>query len=106
MADNAGLDIISVAEAGTLDGLFAERVRRTPDAVAYREYDEAEGGWRDRSWRDIERQVARWQHSLHRDGVVIPITAVAYAAFAVGIDRSIEAFRKLSAKSSIAREGA
>jgi long-chain acyl-CoA synthetase len=69
MADNAGLDIISVAEAGTLDGLFAERVRRTPDGVAYREYDEAEGGWRDRSWRDIERQVARWQHSLNRDGV-------------------------------------
>ena len=43
---------------------------------------------------------------LTEGNLVIPITAVAYAAFAVGIDRSIEAFRKLSAKSSIAREGA
>ena len=70
MAEDArGLDIITPAEAKTLDGLFAERVRRTPNAVGYREYDEAEGGWRDYTWRDMEREIARWQHSLARDGV-------------------------------------
>lgn len=70
MADNAGvLDIITADEARTLDGLFAERVRRTPNATAYRQYDDGEGRWRDHSWQAIEREVARWQHSLKRDGV-------------------------------------
>jgi long-chain acyl-CoA synthetase len=70
MAENAReLDIISVTEAKTLDGLFAERVRRTPNAAGYREYDEAEGRWRDHTWQDIQQQIARWQHSLKRDGV-------------------------------------
>ncbi|MPZ41921.1 MAG: AMP-binding protein [Betaproteobacteria bacterium] len=70
MAENGReVDTISVTEAKTLDGLFAERVRRTPDAAGYREYDEAEGRWRDHTWQDMHRQVARWQHSLNRDGV-------------------------------------
>ncbi len=70
MAENGrGVDTISVTEAKTLDGLFCERVRRTPNAAGYREYDETEGRWRDHTWKDIERQVARWQHSLQRDGV-------------------------------------
>jgi hypothetical protein len=38
--------------------------------------------------------------------LVIPITAAAYAAFAVGVDRSVEAFRKLVVKPSVAQEGA
>jgi long-chain acyl-CoA synthetase len=70
MAENArDVDIITAAEAKTLDGLFAERVRRTPDAAGYREFDEAAGGWRDITWAEMNRQVARWQHSLARDGV-------------------------------------
>jgi long-chain acyl-CoA synthetase len=70
MAENGrDLDIISVTDARTLDGLFAERVRRTPNAAGYREFDEAEGLWRDHTWQDIHRQIARWQHSLARDGV-------------------------------------
>jgi hypothetical protein len=37
--------------------------------------------------------------------LVLPITAVVYVAFAVGVDRSIDAFRKLAAR-PIAQEGA
>jgi long-chain acyl-CoA synthetase len=70
MAENArDVDIITAAEASTLDGLFAERVRRTPHAAGYREFDEGSGGWRDFTWAEVNRQVARWQHSLARDGV-------------------------------------
>ena len=70
MAEDPGvLDIIAVDEAKTLDGLFAERVRRTPNATAYRQYDAGEGRWRDYSWQAIQREVARWQHSLKRDGL-------------------------------------
>ena len=68
MALAENVDIIGTAEAKTLDGLFAARVRRSPDAAAYREY--AEGtGWKDVTWAQINRQVARWQHSLARDGL-------------------------------------
>ncbi len=63
------LDIITVSEAKTLDGLFAERVRRTPQAAAYRECGDGETQWHDITWEQINRQVARWQHSLQRDGV-------------------------------------
>ena len=38
--------------------------------------------------------------------LVIPVTAVVYAAFAVGVDRSIEAYRKVVVNASVAREGA
>lgn len=66
MTDN--VDIIQAAQAKTLDGLFAERVRRSPDAPAYREYVEG-SGWKDITWAQMNRQVARWQHSLARDGL-------------------------------------
>lgn len=51
-------------EARTLDGLFRARVNRTPDAVAYRYFDKAAGGWHDSSWREMAREVARWQAGL------------------------------------------
>lgn len=70
MAENSqDIDIISVDIARTLDGLFAERVRRTPDTAGYREYDEAGAAWRDITWAQMNAQIARWQRSLERDGV-------------------------------------
>jgi long-chain acyl-CoA synthetase len=60
---------ISSAEAVTLDGLFRERVNRTPDAVAYRDYNQPHANWRDYTWAQIDRQVARWQAALERDGL-------------------------------------
>ncbi len=68
MAHPENVDIIGLAEAKTLDGLFAARVRRSPDASAYREYV-AGRGWKDITWAQINQQVARWQHSLARDGL-------------------------------------
>jgi len=58
------LDKISADVAGTLAGLFRERVRRTPDAVAFREYDESSARWIDSTWADMAAQVARWQAAL------------------------------------------
>ena len=61
--------LIPADAAVTLDGLFRERVKRTPDLVAYREYVEEHGNWRDYTWAQIDRQVARWQAALERDGL-------------------------------------
>jgi long-chain acyl-CoA synthetase len=55
------LDKIPAATAGTLAGLFRERVRRTPEATAYRHYDETTGRWQDSSWADMAAAVAQWQ---------------------------------------------
>ncbi len=60
---------ISSTQAVTLDGLFRERVQRTPDAVAYREYNQQHANWRDYTWAQIDRQVGRWQAALARDGL-------------------------------------
>ena len=60
---------ISAAEAVTLDGLFRERVLRTPEKVAYRDFNQQHANWRDYTWAQIDRQVARWQAALERDGL-------------------------------------
>ncbi len=57
-------DIISIEAAGTLDGLMYQRVRRTPDALAYRSYDAETKHWRDTSWREVGEQAARWTAAL------------------------------------------
>ncbi len=61
--------VISAAEAVTLDGLFRERVKRTAEAVAYRDFNAQHANWRDYTWAQIDRQVARWQAALERDGL-------------------------------------
>ena len=61
--------VIPVETAVTLDGLFRERVRRTPDLVAYRAYNEQHNNWRDYTWAQINHQVARWQAALEKDGL-------------------------------------
>lgn len=70
MSRNAGLlHLISHAEARTLDGLFRERLRRSPDSVAYKDWHEPRGGWRDHTWAQIDCEVARWQVALEGEGV-------------------------------------
>src|SRR3954468_8734623 len=60
---------ITSAEAVTLDGLFRERVARTPESIAYREFNQQHANWRDYTWAQIDRQVARWEAALERDGL-------------------------------------
>jgi len=61
--------VIPMAAAGTLDGLFRERVRRTPDLTACKAWSEQYGEWRDYSWAQMDRQVARWQAALEKEGL-------------------------------------
>jgi long-chain acyl-CoA synthetase len=61
--------VIPVRDAVTLDGLFRERVRRTPDLVAYKAYNDQHRNWRDYTWAQMDRQVARWQAALEKDGL-------------------------------------
>jgi long-chain acyl-CoA synthetase len=70
MSQNANIaHVIPVEAAGTLDGLFRERVKHTPDLVAYRDFNQQHGNWRDYTWAQINHQVARWQAALASDGL-------------------------------------
>jgi long-chain acyl-CoA synthetase len=62
-------DIISAENAGTLDDLMRQRIRRTPDTLAYRSYDAATRHWRDLSWGEVGEQVARWTAALAAEGL-------------------------------------
>lgn len=68
MSTNADY-LIPAEKAVTLDGLFRERVGRTPDALAYRDFNSRHNNWRDYTWAHIDHQVARWQAALERDGL-------------------------------------
>lgn len=55
-------DVISPEQAGTLHGLFLERVRRSPDKTAYRYFQQ--DAWHDITWKAMLIEVARWQAAL------------------------------------------
>ena len=57
-------DLISCAEAGTLPGLFQRRIERTPETVAYQQYDPAGQRWISYTWQEIHIQYSRWQQAL------------------------------------------
>lgn len=62
-------DLIGVKAAGSLAGLLAERIARSPQAVAYRNYDREAREWCDYSWARIGQEVARWQAGLRAEGL-------------------------------------
>jgi long-chain acyl-CoA synthetase len=62
-------DVIAAEEAVTIDGLFRERVRRTPTLTAYRYFDEASAAWREYTWSAISDQVLRCAAALAREGL-------------------------------------
>lgn len=45
-------------------GLFRQRVRRCPDAIAYRDYDYTKRVWRDHNWRKISERVDAFRTAL------------------------------------------
>jgi len=56
--------LVTPEQAVTLSGLFFERVKRTPDTLAYRYFDSATEVWKDISWSEAGAEVARWQAAL------------------------------------------
>ena len=63
-------NLISTEQAGTLDGLFAVRVRRSPRREAYGYFDRKAGAWKSYSWERMAGEVARWQKAFGREDLV------------------------------------
>lgn len=62
-------DLIPLERARTLDGLFHQRVERSPDRIAYRWFARADGAWHSITWRETARQVGRWRAALRAEGL-------------------------------------
>ncbi|NOU01685.1 MAG: long-chain fatty acid--CoA ligase [Gallionella sp.] len=60
-------DVISPQQAGTLHGLFLQRVALSPDKTAYRYF--SQNVWQQLTWREVHSQVARWQAALSKHGL-------------------------------------
>ncbi|RMG56456.1 MAG: long-chain fatty acid--CoA ligase [Gammaproteobacteria bacterium] len=60
---------ITPQEAPTISALFRERVRRTPDAVAYLQYDNGTKTWQETTWQGMAVEVGRWQAALQKEGL-------------------------------------
>lgn len=60
---------IPLTTARNLYGLFRERVRLTPDELAYRQFERAAGQWVEYRWSQVADLAARMQAALHSDGL-------------------------------------
>jgi long-chain acyl-CoA synthetase len=65
--DRPATSFIGCEAARTLPGLFRQRVESTPDASAYRQFQD--GAWRDTTWAEMARLVACWQRGLEAEGL-------------------------------------
>lgn len=61
--------VINPDRAQTLSGLFHERLSASPDKIAYRQFDAATETWQSLTWRDIAREVVRWQAALTKENL-------------------------------------
>ncbi|MDP3281848.1 MAG: AMP-binding protein, partial [Nitrosomonas sp.] len=62
--------VIPVEIAKTLDGLFKERVQRSPQKEAYRYFHPISEQWSGYTWEQINQFVARWQAALVKESLV------------------------------------
>lgn len=58
---------ITPEKAITLHGLLIERVKLTPDAEAYRHFDNTANAWVSFTWLQVRDEVARWQSALLKE---------------------------------------
>ncbi|MDH5426286.1 MAG: AMP-binding protein, partial [Gammaproteobacteria bacterium] len=62
-------DAITPEVAGTIPALFRERLKRSPDKIAYQQYNFANKRWESSSWNEIATEVARWQAALEKENL-------------------------------------
>jgi len=63
-------DIITADTVTTLPGLFRERVKRTPQHIAYKDFDREQQAWQGLTWAEMATQVARWQAAFAQENLV------------------------------------
>ena len=57
-------ELITIEQAGTLDGLFYERTIRSADDVAYIQYNKNTKSWEETTWNEMAALVGKWQKAM------------------------------------------
>ena len=60
---------VPVTADDSIAGAFAKRVAMSPDAPAYREYDEGAGAWKAHTWSETARMVGRVRAGYSAEGL-------------------------------------
>jgi long-chain acyl-CoA synthetase len=66
---NPKIDYIRLQDADTIGRVFQERIKRSPDATAFIQYDEEQEKWQETSWRTMAQIVARWQAAFRSENL-------------------------------------
>ncbi|MFK5986977.1 MAG: long-chain fatty acid--CoA ligase [Pseudomonadota bacterium] len=61
--------LILPKQADTLDGLFYERVHKTPDKVAYVQFNKEQQQWENVTWNDVSHLVMMWQAAMKKEAL-------------------------------------
>jgi long-chain acyl-CoA synthetase len=62
-------ELISIEQAGTLDGLFYERLQRSADKLAYIQYNKNTKSWDETHWQDMADLISRWQQAIAKENL-------------------------------------
>ncbi len=60
-------NIISPQQAQTLSGLFYERIQKTPDNIAYVQFNRKTENWEQTSWDEMGQMIAHWQDAIKQE---------------------------------------
>jgi len=66
---NKCTDTIPHDQAPTLAAAFRERIKHSPNKVAYTQFNDATNQWDETTWEEMGRHVARWQSALQKEGL-------------------------------------
>lgn len=69
LSAHSDLDVINSQEAQTIDQVFRERVRRSPDKTAFTQYDAQLERWHGLTWGEMAGLVERWQVAFRDSGL-------------------------------------
>jgi long-chain acyl-CoA synthetase len=69
MRDLSRTQHVTAAEARTLPGLLNLRVKHSPDAPAYHQYQPSRDCWQIWTWLEIGQEVNRWRQALAGEGL-------------------------------------
>ncbi len=62
-------DIIALDHVSSLAELFQQRVQRTPQATAYRQFNYESKQWEDFTWQEMADAIALWQTALQQESL-------------------------------------
>ncbi len=67
--DTDGSDVIHPDTAKSIYGLMRERLLRSPEHCAYRQFDEEAETWQDTNWRELNELIACWHAGLRNENL-------------------------------------